>query len=565
MLRQQEDQGTVDRIKAQDRELAALRRELAGTHLYAEAQHALVGDLARIGRALSGEKDHERLLEMIVELSKRFTNADGCTLYIKDEKLELLRFAIVHNETLGISMGGWGREITWAPVPLVDERGQENHGNVCAFCALSGEVVMIADVYEADFDFQGTRDFDAKTGYRSKSMLVIPMRDHEDTIIGVVQLLNAKNRATGAVEDFKKSDIEIVASLSSQAAVSITNLRLIKGLEELLQATVKMVAAAIDEKSPVTAGHIQRVAELTVAIADQIHAADHGPFAAVRFSADQRQEIWLAAWLHDVGKIVTPEHVIDKATKLEAVFDRIELLACRIELLKKEARIRALEAGLGKAGDSALPVGEAAELASLDAALAFLRKINLGAEGLSEQDIAKLEALAAIRYEQAGQALPLLTAEELLNLKVRRGTLIDEERQIINNHVSVSIRMLDSLPFPKKMARVSEYAGMHHEKIDGTGYPRGLRAAQIPLPARILAVADVFEAFTAADRPYKSGKRLSEAMALLERMARNGHLDEEVCDFIVTSGLVGSYAREHLPVRQRDEFEWKGKKYVVAD
>lgn len=553
-------QGGMDQqqqLAAREAEIAGLRRELAGMRAEVAAKQALVSELARIGTALSAEKDRERLLEMISGLARRFTNADGCTLYIKDEREELLRFTIVFNQTLKVSMGGRGSKITWPPVPLRDQDGSPNRRNVSAQCALTGEIIKISDVYDACYDFQGTKEFDTRTGYRSKSMLLIPMRDNDNEIIGVVQLLNAMDRQSGEVVDFEDAGVEIVASLASQAAIAITNMRLINGLEELLQATVKMVATAIDEKSPYTAGHVQRVAAITEALIHEINVTEVGPFAGVTFTADELKEIRMAAWLHDVGKIVTPEHIIDKATKLECRYDRIGLVEHRIEILKQAVWLRC-----GR--QEAVAVEEVEEeLRRLEEGLAFLVGINQGGEFLSDTHVARIHELAAMRYECHGAQHPLLSADEVENLAIRKGTLTPMEREVINNHVAVGIRMLNSLLFPKKMSNVAAYATMHHEKLDGTGYPLGLTAEQIPLAARVLAIADIFEALSASDRPYKKANSVADVMRIMGFMVKDGHVDGDVCDLMAESGLVSRYAREHLGLNQWGDFEWRGKRYSV--
>ncbi len=530
---------------------------------FSEDQMSHIHELVKIGLALSAEKQLEKLLEMIVNEARRFTNADGGTLYIKREKEDLLDFAIVQNDTLNVRMGGTKGKITWSSVPLKLDDDTDNFSNVSAYCAIRGEAINIPDVYDAEgFDFQGTKDFDTRTGYRSKSMLVIPMRDHEDEVIGVLQLLNAADRLSGEVVEFPEDEIEIITSLASQAAIAVTNVRLIKGLEDLLNAFVKTIADAIDEKSPYTGGHILRVADLTERIAMVVNQTEQGPLAGYNFSDDEMAEIRMAAWMHDVGKITTPEYVVDKATKLEAIFDRIELVRHRIEILRKEAEIRKLKAEL--AGTASAEKDEEAvfdkEIAWLDESRDFLEKVNVGGEFLEDSAMDRIKEIAGKTYTLNGSEMPLLNEEEVNNLSIRKGTLTGEERQVINNHVSMSIRMLESLPFPKKLRHVPLYAGMHHEKLDGSGYPRGLSGEDIPLQARILAVADVFEALTAADRPYKKGKLLSESMRILGFMVKDKHLDGEILDLMVKSGLVTEYAGKVLAERQRDEFEWKGVK-----
>ena len=543
-----------------------LRETVHVVRSFAEGQLAHLHEMVKIGLALSAEKNIDCLLEMIVSEARRFTNADGGTLYIRRDKENILDFSIVQNDSLGIRMGGTRGKITWPPVMLYCPDGSENHKNVSAHCALKGLAVSIPDVYEAEgFDFQGTKDFDATTGYRSRSMLVIPMRDHEDEVIGVLQLLNVRDRATGEVTPFPAHEVEIITSLASQAAIALTNMRLIKGLETLLYGFVKSIATAIDEKSPYTAGHILRVAELTEKIAQRISEKVDGPFGAICFSNDELAELKLAAWMHDVGKITTPEYVVDKATKLSTIFDRIELVSYRIEILKRDAEIYRLKAAV-LAGQGALTeevIAPAPLVEELDDALSFLAQVNEGGEFLRDEAIEKVNRLAGTKLSVNGREIPLLSDDEVENLSIRKGTLSAGERALINNHVLTTMRMLQDLQFPKKLKHVPLYAGMHHEKLDGSGYPHNLDDKALPLQARILAVADVFEALTAADRPYKKGKLLSESMRILGFMVKDGHLDGDVCDVLVESGLIQDYATTVLAERQRDAFTWNSKTYSL--
>ena len=534
----------TDRVVSEVREFV----EGQGKHIY---------ELVKIGLGLSAEKNTDRLLEMIVSEARRFTNADGGTLYIRDEERSELAFSIVQNDSLGVHMGGSGQPISWPSVSLLLEDGSANHRNVSAYCALHGQPVNIPDVYYAEgYDFQGTRDFDASTGYRSRSMLVIPMRDHEDQVIGVLQLLNAQDRDSGEVIPFPEHEVDMVTSLASQAAIALTNMRLVRELENLMDSFVRTIGDAIDAKSPHTAGHIFRVANLTGALAMEVNRAQAGSFGQVCFGEEELAEIRMAAWLHDVGKITTPEHLMDKSTKLQTVFDRLELVRHRVEIARLErelARLRGEQPAPGCSGPDCW-----------HEVVNFLDTVNHGSEGMTDESIERLRGIAGLSYRMDGAERPLLVGEEVENLSVRRGTLTMAERQIMNHHAEMTIRMLGRLPFPRKLRNVSVYAGMHHEKLNGRGYPRGLHGEQIPLPARMLALADVVEALTAADRPYKQGKMLSEAMAILEGMVDRGELDEELCDLAVTSGLISRFARETLPERQRDDFSWRGRRYAVS-
>jgi hypothetical protein len=350
--------------------------------------------LIRIGTALSAERNIERLFEMIVEEAREFTRADGGTLYIMSDDETELQFAIVQTETLNVRMGGTGGKITWKPVRLLNSEGLPNHGNVSAHVALTGNTVNIPDVYDAEgFDFQGTRKFDAQTGYRSKSMLVVPMKNHENDIIGVLQLLNAREEGSDKVIPFSAQCQEMTESLASQAAVALSNSRLIHDLEALMESFIRAIATAIDEKSPYTGGHVRRVAELSMEIARKINDKKDGAYADVHFSDDQLKELQTAAWLHDVGKVTTPEFVVDKATKLETIFDRIGLLKLRFELCGLQARIG--KSDLGAVPESIMKEYTEKSEDTFREELHFLSEVNQGKERMSEEMMDKVRAIAA--------------------------------------------------------------------------------------------------------------------------------------------------------------------------
>ena len=536
---------------------------LRDVRVFVEEQEARRDELVRIGLALSAEKEIGHLFEMIVNEARRNCNADGGTLYIRNEKKDALDFVIAQNDTLHIRMGGTGDEISWPSVPLRKRDGAENHRNVSAHCALDGKPVNIGDVYSAKgFDFDGTKQFDASTGYRSRSMLLVPLRNHEDEVVGVLQLLNAKDRQSGEVVPFAVADEERIMSLASQAAIALTKMRLVRDLENLLFSFLQAIAHAIDEKSPYTNGHIIRVAEISEQLAAAVNDDCDGPYGAVRFSTEQLAEIRMAAWMHDVGKITTPEHIIDKGTKLEALSDRIEVIRHRIEILKRDAEIRRLHEALRDAGVD-VPDVECAEAEALAADLAFVAALNNGCEFVADEALDRIQVLREVSLMVDNRRIPLLNDDEVENLSVRRGTLTDHEMAVIRNHVNVTNAMLAKLSFPKKFARVPVYAAMHHEKLDGSGYPQGLYEKDIPLPARMLAVADIFEALTAADRPYKTGKKMSEAMLIMAAMVRDNHLDGVLCDLLVESGLAANYAKKFLSESQMDNFQWRGRKYTL--
>ena len=510
-----------------------------------------VQNLIRIGTALSSERNIDALLEMIVEESRRFTSADGGTLYVVSNDGDYLDWKILHNDTMGTRMGGTsGKPIHLPPVPLVVDR-KANTNNVCAASASTGESINIPDAYEAEgFDFSGTRNYDEANNYRSKSFLVVPLRNHEDDIIGVLQLINAQELGTHKVIPFSKSAQDLVTALASQAAVAITNAQLIKDLRELFEAFIQATATAIDEKSPYTAGHVRRVADLTMRIAGAINRSDKAEWGSVKFTTDELDEIRVAAWMHDVGKITTPEYVVDKATKLETINDRISLVEARWEILKRDSEIEALKKRLS-AEEAQEAEAEASEtIRSLDEDFEFVRESNRGGEFMADEQIARLSELAKLQVEVQGSKEPALSEDEFYNLSIRKGTLTEEERSVIQNHAAVSIKILSQLPFSKTLSHVPEYAGGHHEKLNGEGYPLGLTADQLPLQGRVLAVADVFEALTAPDRPYREPMHLSQAMDILRFMVKDGELDGRIVELFVSSGVAKAYAEQELKPNQ---------------
>ncbi len=511
-----------------------------------EENMELLRRFTKIGIALSDERDPERLLEMILEEAKELANADGGTLYIiSDDKKELL-FAIVQTTSLKIKMGGTNRKIAWNPIRLYEEDGTPNHRHVCAHVAITGKTVNIDDVYQHDgYNFQGTRDFDSNTGYRSRSMLVVPMKNHEDRVIGVLQLLNAMSNAETTV--FSNASLNVTESFASQAAIALANKILIKELVDLFNSFIRVMAVAIDEKSPYTGGHVRRVAELTMEIAEKINEAKDGPFADVNFSEDELRELQTAAWLHDVGKITTPEYVVDKETKLHTIIDRIEIVRLRLELFIARFKLTRLESlvAMEMNGNNIIDeyMRETEEVErTLHEDLRFLEDVNKGGEWMSDEKIARIAEIGKRTIEIDGRSQPLISADEFENLCVRKGTLTARERGIIENHAAMTYKILSQLPFPEKMRHVPDYASSHHEKLNGKGYPFGLTADKIPLQTRIIALADVFEALTASDRPYKKGNSLADAMRILEFMVKDNDIDTDVYALFLKERLHEAYA-----------------------
>ena len=517
--------------------------------------------LNAIGVALSSEQNTNRLLETILLGAQELTHADGGTLYTINEQ-QSLKFEILRNTTLNIALGGTTNQpIPFPPLPLYLDNGAPNLNMVAAYCAIQQTTINIQDAYAPDqgFDFSGTRAFDERTGYHSQSFSTVPMRNHENEVIGVLQLINAKDPITHQIIAFSDSHQRLVESLASQAAIALTNHQLIEGLKGLFESFIKLIADAIDEKSPYTGGHCQRVPVLTMMLAEAAIQSQHDAFKSFDLNAQELYELKIAAWLHDCGKVTTPESIMDKATKLETIFDRIHLIDDRFELLKSQREANHLRKVIEAQakGKTINPKHLAHEInvikKQLDDDKNFIRKVNYGSESMSADDQARVRQIANYQYQnEAGQSVKFLSEDETYNLTIPKGTLTPEERQIINNHIVVTINMLESLPYPKGLRRVPEYAGGHHERMDGTGYPKGLTREQMSIPARIMGVADIFEALTSKDRPYKKAKTLSDTLNILGNMKLNHHIDPDVFDLFIREKIYLRYAEMFLDPEQID-------------
>jgi HD-GYP domain-containing protein (c-di-GMP phosphodiesterase class II) len=525
-----------------------------------------IEQLNEIGIALSAQRDTNALLEMILLRAKSMLNADGGTIYSVTDDCQL-KFEIMVNDSLQIKRGGTtGEVISFHPIPLYDSSGKPNNCMVAAYAAIAKKTVNIPDAYTVEgFDFSGTRTFDAQTGYRSQSFLTVPMLNHEDELIGVLQLINAIDPATGEIIPFSSYDSRLAESLSSQAAIALTNHNLLQEFQFLFESFISLMANAIDEKSAYTGGHCRRVPDLTMMLAEAACNTTQGMYKDFSMSPEDLYELKIAGLLHDCGKVTTPVHVVDKSTKLETIFDRINLVDTRFEVLKRDAEINFLHQKLeilaGNQRDLSADIAQLeAEyqqyLQQLDLDREFLRSCNIGGEYMSEHHQQRVREIAQYQWtDSSGQVVSFLSEDELYNLNITKGTLTHEERDIINRHIIVTIEMLEALPYPKNLRRVAEFAGGHHERMDGKGYPKGLTREQMSIPARIMAVADIFEALTAKDRPYKRGKSLSECLQIMGKMKLDNHIDPDLFDLFISEKVYLRYAEQYLDADQIDQID----------
>ncbi|WP_413203944.1 HD domain-containing phosphohydrolase [Rhodospirillum sp. A1_3_36] len=570
--------------------------------------------MIELGILMGSERNAKRLIETLLMAAKDIHGADGGTVYVLDPDREELTFGIILNQSLGIRLGGeTGDDIPFPPLKLRNPDGTENHSQLATHAALTGNVINIPDAYDsALFDFTGPKRFDEANGYRSMSFLVIPLRNRQGQVTGVLQLINASDPETGEVIPFDESKIPVVESMAVQAGVALEVQLLIEAQRDLLDSFIELIASAIDAKSAYTGGHCARVPEIARMLTEAACAETEGPFALFDLTDEEWRELHIASWLHDCGKVTSPEYVVDKATKLETIYNRIHEVRMRFEVLWRDAEIGYRDSLLAGADPAQARARMAEEQARLLEEFAFVAKTNIGGESMDDGEIERLRAIGertwvrhfddrqglSIAEEQRLEGVPRIPAPaletlladrpnhifhwpdgkppleeenrygirmmppavqynhgEFYNLSIRRGTLTEEERYKINDHITQTIVMLENLPLPQGLKRVPEYASGHHEKMDGTGYPRGIKAGEMSVPARIMAIADIFEALTAVDRPYKTPKTISEALKIMASMVAGGHIDPDLYALFLRSGVWREYAESYLRPDQLDDVD----------
>ncbi len=509
---------------------------------------------------LASQKEAARLFETILDEAQTICQAEGGTLYLltQTDSGPALEFTILKNKKLSLHLGGTSETpISFDALPLYISDGTSdsvpNDKNIASFTAITKQLVNIKNAYDnLTFDFSGTHEFDRNSHYHSHSFLSVPLINHANDVIGVLQLVNAIHPITHEPCEFDAHLEPIIKALSTYAAIALENQILLQDHKNLLDAFVQCIAKAIDAKSPHTSAHCQRVPVITELLAEEA-CQDTEYFPSFSLDADGWYELKVASWLHDCGKLSTPDSILDKSTKLHSLRDGIESINAHFELIKQQEYSSYLEYCLTYGKDTHAEQTYQSKITQLNDDQAFINQANKGAEFFSEEDKEQVQRIAALTWKDSNEKQhPLLSPSDASNLCISRGTLNTEERNKINDHMRVTIEMLNSLPFPKHLKKVPEYAGGHHEKMDGTGFPKQLTREQMSIPARIMAIADIFEALTSQDRPYKNPMKISQALAILQGMRDRQHIDHELYQVFLKKRVWEQYAQLHLHKDQLD-------------
>jgi HD-GYP domain-containing protein (c-di-GMP phosphodiesterase class II) len=524
-------------LRAAFREAAA-RSEAAHSRAEVAARSREIAELNQIGVALTTERNYDVLLEMILTQARHVTQADGGSLYLvegRDGPSPKLRFKLAQNDTV-------------PKAPFVEFTMPLNHTSVAGYVCSTGEPVVIDDAYflPPDVEYSINRSFDERNGYRSKSMLTVPMKNHKNEVIGALQLINRKRDPAAtlstaeAVEaqviPFSRRTVEIVIALASQAAVSIENSLLYEDIERLFEGFVRAAVTAIEQRDPTTFGHSGRVATMTVGLAEVVDRAAVGPYRGVSFTREQIKEIRYAGLLHDFGKVGVREQVLVKAKKLYP--PDLTLLRSRYAFIRRTAeaayhRRRAdwLLANPREGYARFLADLDAEYRAELEDCERFLKTVLQANEPtvLPEGSFEELLALSGRTFPDIdGQPQPYLSDDEVRFLTIRKGSLDETERLEIESHVSHTYRFLLQIPWTRELSQIPTIAYGHHEKLDGRGYPRKIKAAEIPVQTRMMTISDIFDALTAQDRPYKRAVPLQRALDIMTDEVKGGMLDAEL-------------------------------------
>lgn len=469
--------------------------------------------ILNIGIRLCTEKDSNKLLEAILENSMTITNCDASTLYLFEENQ--LVFKIMKTLSMGVSRGVDGEAIDdLPPVPMNEE-------NVCAYTAIHREIVNVPDVYDSDrFDFSGPKKYDALTGYRTTSQLVIPLENNKHELLGVLQLINAMDEA-GNVIPFDPQFNIIIRSLGSMTSIELANLSYVEELRLQLHSFVEAFAAAVDERTPYNGAHTRKVAEYVELLAEYINGRHRAGECEEFFDAERKEKLVLAAFLHDIGKMIVPLSVMNRASRLDG---DIKLVDSRFALLQAYYEIDMLRGRISEAEYNK-------KISELTEGIAFIHKID-SIGYLDDDSYEYVQKLAGKAYtKEDGTVIPYLTEPEREYLSIRKGTLTAENRRTMESHAEMTGKILSKVRFQKNYSLVPKWAAEHHEYLDGTGYPNHLKGDEIALETRMITIADVYDAMTSTDRPYKKPMPREKAFAILHDMAQEGKVDLRLLDW----------------------------------
>lgn len=545
----------------------------------------ILPDLLALNDSLIND-DYPVIIEKVMRVARKACDADGCFFFsVSDNKYINLEYSRVNSLNVGIS----GTEnMAFFPSVFLPDVKNRSRKAPSEYCALNREIINSPNIFQTTgIDTDLIAKFDDANNYSTISLLAIPLVDRKDNLLGVAQFTNAKD-ANGKIISFTTEAQKVVLSVCKLITIALENKNQKEAYSQLLESFIEVLARAIDAKSPYTGSHCQRVPIIAQLLATAAVQETTGNLKTFEMSPDDWYTLHIASWLHDCGKVTTPEYIVDKATKLETIFNRIHEIRNRFEILRRDAHIEYLQKRLNNIDTKQhLQAEFVAKVKQLEEDFAFVAKCNTGDIELNDRDIARLEQISQIQFVRYfNRMLGLSWAErdnvenkdfyvhparenllqnrkdqifgpynrgELYNLEIRRGTINKEERDKINEHIVVTIDMLKALPFPKELSKVVEYAGAHHERIDGKGYPNGLTGDQMSVPAKIMAIADIFEALTANDRPYKEPKKLSEVLRIMQQMKHNGHIDPDLYDVFIRSKVYQDYAEQYMDKNQIDE------------
>lgn len=545
----------------------------------------ILPDLLALNDSLIND-DYPVIIEKVMRVARKACDADGCFFFsVSDNKYINLEYSRVNSLNVGIS----GTEnMAFFPSVFLPDVKNRSRKAPSEYCALNREIINSPNIFQTTgIDTDLIAKFDDANNYSTISLLAIPLVDRKDNLLGVAQFTNAKD-ANGKIISFTTEAQKVVLSVCKLITIALENKNQKEAYSQLLESFIEVLARAIDAKSPYTGSHCQRVPIIARLLATAAVQETTGNLKTFEMSPDDWYTLHIASWLHDCGKVTTPEYIVDKATKLETIFNRIHEIRNRFEILRRDAHIEYLQKRLNNIDTKQhLQAEFVAKVKQLEEDFAFVAKCNTGDIELNDRDIARLEQISQIQFVRYfNRMLGLSWAErdnvenkdfyvhparenllqnrkdqifgpynrgELYNLEIRRGTINKEERDKINEHIVVTIDMLKALPFPKELSKVVEYAGAHHERIDGKGYPNGLTGDQMSVPAKIMAIADIFEALTANDRPYKEPKKLSEVLRIMQQMKHNGHIDPDLYDVFIHSKVYQDYAEQYMDKNQIDE------------